>query len=340
MLCAATIAGGLWVMPLWATRPAASSLTVALGEPLPLAGSDDLATVLGVGESPQLVPVSGDGFDPASLSPFAIDPAAETLPFVPPSQFQAGAAATPYVFRGRTPTDNLRALMCLTAAIYYEAANEPDAGQRAVAQVVVNRARHPAYPSSVCDVVYQGTERNDTLCQFTFGCDGALARRPAAAQWLRARRVAQAALSGSVYAPVGLATNYHTLAVSPSWGRTLTPTGIFGAHIFYRLPGGAGEPRSFHARYSGREPFPGPRPKLNPPPLPPLIIAANTPLPFPQTAAPGALAAGLNEVPASSVTAIAPKRSVAADRRYLPGALPESEINPAYRNSGEWIVKR
>lgn len=323
LLASAVAAAGFWVMPLWATRPTASSLTIALDAPKPLEGSDDLATVLGIGMAPVL--------DPATLSPFAT---ADAEPFVPPSQFAIGVAATPYVFQGRTPTDNLRALMCLTAAIYYEAANEPDDGQRAVAQVVINRVRHPAYPNTVCDVVYQGTERNDTLCQFTFGCDGALARKPMAAPWLRARRVAAAALSGSVFAPVGLATNYHTLAVSPSWGRTLTPTGIFGAHIFYRLPGGAGEPRSFHAAYSGREPMPGPRAKL---PLPAVQMAASGPLLFPQTADPGAFAKDVVSAPVTAVAAIAPKRSVASDRRYLPGALPESEINPAYRHSGEWI---
>jgi Cell Wall Hydrolase len=234
--------------------------------------------------------------------------------------------------------------MCLTAAIYYEAANEPDDGQRAVAQVVLNRVRHPAYPNTVCGVVYQGTERNDTLCQFTFGCDGALARRPAAAQWMRAGRVARAALAGSIFAPVGMSTNYHTLAVSPSWGRSLTPTGIFGAHIFYRLPGGAGEPRSFHSRYSGQEPFPGPKPKLNPPP-PPMIMANNgLTLPFPQTSLPGALPPGVTgivpvPVQAPAVVAVVPNRSVAADRRYLPGTLPESDVNPAYRDSGQWIAR-
>jgi spore germination cell wall hydrolase CwlJ-like protein len=74
---------------------------------------------------------------------------------------------------------------CLTAAIYYEAASEPDDGQRAVAQVVLNRVAHPAYPKTVCGVVYQGSERG-TGCQFTFTCDGALARKPSRYFWDRA----------------------------------------------------------------------------------------------------------------------------------------------------------
>ena len=63
--------------------------------------------------------------------------------------------------RGRSPfagddLDQRRALLCLTQAVYYEAGFEPLEGRRAVAQVVLNRMRHPAFPKSVCGVVYQG----------------------------------------------------------------------------------------------------------------------------------------------------------------------------------------
>ena len=73
--------------------------------------------------------------------------------------------------------DGGRALKCLAQAVYYESAREPQLGQEAVAQVVLNRLRHPAYPKSVCGVVYQGAART-TGCQFTFTCDGSLARAP------------------------------------------------------------------------------------------------------------------------------------------------------------------
>jgi Cell Wall Hydrolase len=270
-----------------------------------------------------------------------VDPLlAETAtPFVLPetSSYSVGPAATPYVFKGRNATDTLRASLCLTAAIYYEAANEPDEGQRAVAQVVLNRVRHPAWPDTVCDVVYQGTERPGTLCQFTFGCDGAMARTPSLASWVRARRVAQAALAGYVHAPAGLATHYHTLAVSPSWGKTLTPVGIYGAHIFYRLPGGAGAPRAFYDSYRGNEPTPGPRAKIGVPTDPVVFATAGTVMPQ-----------SLNIVtppPSNSVTPspapipAPPIADVAADRRYVAGALPESDIREEYRNSGQWISR-
>ena len=109
-------------------------------------------------------------------------------------------AARPFGIAFATPADRLRAVECLTAAVYYEAAVESTAGQQAVAQVVLNRVRHPAYPRTVCGVVFQGQERA-TGCQFTFTCDGALRRTPSAAGWARARRVAEEALAGKVFAP-------------------------------------------------------------------------------------------------------------------------------------------
>jgi len=170
-------------------------------------------------------------------------------------------AADGGAFSGLTALDRYRALNCLTSAIYYEAANEPDEGQRAVAQVVLNRVRHPAWPASICAVVYQGSERADLLCQFTFSCDGAMARRPVADKWARARAVASAALNGRRFAPVGLSTYYHTLAVHPAWASKLDPVAVVGAHIFYQMRGRDGTAAAFLTRYTGRELISGPAPR-------------------------------------------------------------------------------
>ena len=153
-------------------------------------------------------------------------------------------AARPFAIAFATPADRLRAVECLTAAVYYEAAVESTDGQRAVAQVVLNRVRHPAYPRTVCGVVFQGSERT-TGCQFTFTCDGALRRTPSAAGWARARRVAEEALAGQVYAPVGWATHYHTNWVVPYWSSSLVKLGNVGTHIFFRWEGGWGKPAAF-----------------------------------------------------------------------------------------------
>lgn len=146
------------------------------------------------------------------------------------------------------------ALKCLTQAIYYEAANETARGKRAVAQVVLNRLRHPAYPSSVCGVVYEGV--NKPVCQFSFTCDGSLARTPLVNQWGESRKVAEAALAGAVEASVGSATHYHADYVLPRWAYTLEKIEKVGVHIFYRFPGEAGQPRAFTRRWAGREAIP------------------------------------------------------------------------------------
>jgi len=223
--------------------------------------------------------------------------------------------ARPFVLRG-SQLDRARALQCLTTAIYYEAGNEPDAGQRAVAQVVLNRVRHPAFPASVCGVVFQGSDR--PVCQFSFACDGAMARVPAPSVWLRSRRVAARALSGDVFAPVGLATHYHTYAVTPSWNRTLVMTGVFGAHFFHRWKGWWGTPAAFTDRYSGIEPMPGPLRPLPPPPAPEAAPVATVPL-VPPSVAP---------LP-TPVTGPTP---VAEPKDTLP---PESQVLDRWKDSGK-----
>lgn len=144
------------------------------------------------------------------------------------------------------------ALSCLTEAVYYEAATEPMRGRRGVAQVVLNRVRHPAYPNSVCGVVYQGSERR-TGCQFSFTCDGSLSRRPSALLWEQSREVAEAALAGAVEPSVGSATHYHADYVLPRWAFTLAKVHQEGRHIFYRFPGRAGTVSALSGRWSGLE---------------------------------------------------------------------------------------
>ena len=156
--------------------------------------------------------------------------------------------------------DNNRALQCLTSAIYYEAGLEPDAGQKAVAQVVLNRVRHPSYPGSVCGVIFQGSERR-TGCQFSYTCDGSLRRKPSTFHWNRARKVAASALAGKIASPVGTATHYHTTEIYPYWAPSLRFLGTIGAHRFYSWKGSAGKASAFNQRYRGREPLPAPKPK-------------------------------------------------------------------------------
>jgi exopolysaccharide biosynthesis WecB/TagA/CpsF family protein len=162
------------------------------------------------------------------------------------------SAASKFVLKAGTD-DHERALNCLTQAVYYEAAGEGSDGERAVAQVVLNRMRHPGYPASVCGVVYQGSELGSG-CQFTFACDGSLLRTPTADLWNRARKIADDALSGKVFAAVGHATHYHADYVLPYWADSLDKSVQIGRHIFYRLRGSLGERNAFMQRYAGAEP--------------------------------------------------------------------------------------
>ena len=198
--------------------------------------------------------------DPASAAPPA--PPSMLVRAVAPEQAQKinaalpldnsdNPAASPFRLSG-SATAQAQALQCLANAVYYEAGNQDLDGARAVAQVVLNRVRHPAFPGSVCGVVFQGSTRV-TGCQFTFTCDGSLAYRPDATGWRRAKAVAEAALAGAVYAPVGWATHYHANYVVPVWAASLSKNAVVGVHLFYHWAGGWGRPRAFDQSYVGRE---------------------------------------------------------------------------------------
>ncbi len=159
--------------------------------------------------------------------------------------------ARPFKFRGDDAAYD-RALHCLTEAIYYEANGELPDGQRAVAQVILNRVRHPAFSRGVCATIYHGSMRR-TGCQFSFTCDGSMRRRPTASGWGKARAVAEQALAGAVFKPVGYATHYHADYVVPYWATSLAKNAVLGTHIFYRWPGWWGQAAAFSTPHSGKE---------------------------------------------------------------------------------------
>ena len=161
------------------------------------------------------------------------------------------APAKPF-FLHASGAERDRAVLCMTQAVYYEAALEPLAGQQAVAQTVINRLRHPDFPKSVCGVVYEGSQL-PIGCQFSFTCDGSLARPPIEPYWSRAKEVAEAALDGFVAKDIGPATHYHADYVFPRWGPEMVKIVQLGAHIFYRYPGPIGDPGVLAGRYAGGE---------------------------------------------------------------------------------------
>ncbi len=151
-------------------------------------------------------------------------------------------AASPFQFGN--VLESSRELECLAEAVYYEARGETPSGQAAVAQVVLNRVRHPAFPKSVCGVVFQGAHRK-IGCQFSFACDGSMGRGRERGAWNRAQKIASRALSGAVMNEVGSATHFHTTGVSPGWGPRLLKVAQVGMHVFYRFGGRNGAPGAF-----------------------------------------------------------------------------------------------
>lgn len=127
---------------------------------------------------------------------------------------------------------------CLATGIYFEARGESVKGQAAVAQVILNRVRNPAYPKTICGVVYQNEDWTNA-CQFSFACDNVKERVNSPEHWRIARQVAMAVTAGKIWLPeVGSATHYHAVYVRPKWAAEMVKVGRIGMHIFYRTYGG------------------------------------------------------------------------------------------------------
>ena len=115
---------------------------------------------------------------------------------------------------------------CLARAVYFESKGEPLAGQLAVAEVILNRARSGRFASTVCGVVRQKG-------QFSFVRAG---RIPSVAQgsgaWGRAVAVARVAMEDLAEGAAPKALFFHARRVSPGW--KLKRVAAVGNHIFYR----------------------------------------------------------------------------------------------------------
>jgi spore germination cell wall hydrolase CwlJ-like protein len=128
--------------------------------------------------------------------------------------------------------------LCLTQAIYHEARGESEAGQWAVANVIINRAMSKKFPSSLCGVVFQNADKGRFKCQFTFACDGRSDFGTEQGAWKRASKMAQVAVrefqAGDRPGVVPNSTlYYHTTAVAPSWSNKFHRVAAIGSHLFY-----------------------------------------------------------------------------------------------------------
>lgn len=137
------------------------------------------------------------------------------------------SSATPEIGRAEVSAAlNSSDLACLAEAVYFEARGTGATGEAAVAHVVVNRARDPKFPGSVCGVVADG-------CQFSYRCDGRSDMLADPKARARAFSVASAVLEGARDITSG-ALFFHSSAVKPGWFATRPRVGEFGGNVFYR----------------------------------------------------------------------------------------------------------
>jgi hypothetical protein len=122
---------------------------------------------------------------------------------------------------------------CLAQVIYFEARGESEAGQRAVAEVILNRLAEGSHGRTICSVVYEGM--GQTFCQFTFACDGSLHSPMGAEGWRAAQILAARLMVGEVPTDsIEGATYYHSVSVHPTWAPMKLRVAQIGNHIFYR----------------------------------------------------------------------------------------------------------
>ncbi len=211
-------------------------------------GAAQAADAVASGQSPSF----SDGATPALPLEMALNSSTPTpsdgvlvVVEVDPSQTQTtiapkslGDGGQPNYAALIDPKDSARQMRCLAEAIYFESRGEPEQGQAAVAQVVLNRVRSGIYPTTVCGVVYQDRNR-PFACQFSFACEGRSLRIEEPGPWAVATRIAQEVVSGSNYnAGVEEAVNYHANYVSPFWIGYLRKVDRIGNHIFYAMRDG------------------------------------------------------------------------------------------------------
>lgn len=259
---------GVRILPIWLRWKKPDRREQRIGTYLIFAfllvtGGVFVTSVMGRRNQPRTFTSKLPNLSSASTAAIKALPAPNLIKPVSAEQAVTDNAERPFVVRPDTAArkfilrtgsdDRNRALTCLAQAVYYEAAGEGVDGGRAVAQVVLNRVRHPGFPSTICGVVYEGSDR-PTGCQFSFTCNGAMQRVPIPWLWSKSKQIAGEALNGHVFKPVGHATHYHADYVLPYWADSLDKSVQIGRHIFYRLRYSLGDADAFTQRYSGSEP--------------------------------------------------------------------------------------
>lgn len=122
----------------------------------------------------------------------------------------------------------------LTKNVYFEARNQPIAGQIAVIMVTLNRVQSENFPNTVKEVVTD--RKSKTRCQFSWYCDGLPDKVKDKKRYeeikelvltiLSVRSIMTDITSGALY--------YHADYVNPYWAKTKKRIIKIEHHIFYK----------------------------------------------------------------------------------------------------------
>ncbi len=117
---------------------------------------------------------------------------------------------------------------CLIKNAYFESRNQGVKGMQAVTWVVLNRTKHPSYPSTPCAVIY-------APFQFEWTRNGKTPQIKEKDAYMQAERVVEGVLSGKLKDNTNSSTHFHSTRIKPKWASRLSYTTTIGSHCFYKL---------------------------------------------------------------------------------------------------------
>ena len=116
---------------------------------------------------------------------------------------------------------------CLVRNAYFESRGQGVKGMQAVTWVVLNRTKHPSYPSTPCAVIKQPQ-------QFSwYGSKTPKIKEKDA--YMQAERVVEGVLSGKLKDNTNSSTHFHSARIKPVWASRLSYTTTVGSHCFYKM---------------------------------------------------------------------------------------------------------
>ena len=129
--------------------------------------------------------------------------------------------------QSQTQTLSNKQIECLKINAYMEARNQGVKGMQAVTWVVLNRTKHPSYPSTPCSVIAQPK-------QFSWYGNKPIQIKEKDA-YMQAERVVEGVLSGKLKDNTNSSTHFHSARIKPVWASRLSYTTTIGSHCFYKL---------------------------------------------------------------------------------------------------------